>query len=105
MEVFAEAERRSFSSALLILVERGLTEVGVNPQNGPASREEPGHRSVGHSTLRAASSPAPASVSPAFRPAQAKPEKVVRCEAQHHMAPALKCSFELGHAGDHSWKD
>jgi hypothetical protein len=101
VEVFAEAERRSFSSALLVLVERGLTEVGVNPQNGPASREEPGHRSVGHSTLRAASSPAPASVSPAFRPAQAKPEKVVKCELRNPAVPSQKCGLELGHAGDH----
>ncbi len=42
---------------------------------------------------------------PAFVPVTAKSEKVVKCEAQHHMAPSLKCSFELGHEGNHSWKD
>ncbi len=73
-------------------LERGLagTEVG----RGDA-REYAGSTSVKQAP--AASVPA----SPAFRPAQTKPEKVVKCELRNPAVPSQKCGLELGHAGDH----
>ncbi len=116
VEVDSELHRRAKSKAALdgeslaAVVRRllagwagdGLVGPSVSPQNGPASQEEPGGRTVGHSVLRAAGSPALGSSSPSFRPAKA--EKFVRCEIRHPMVPLSKCEFEMGHAGEHSWK-
>ncbi len=94
----AMSERRTRSSAIVVLLERGLNGAGL-------AELDQGHRDLGVTTDARKVVPAsvsPSSASPAFSPVASAPKPAI-CGHPDPLSETLWCRLEPGHKPGHSY--